>query len=141
MFRRYGVRTPSISRGNAMSTPTPVLATPHQKRIEDRAMHVFASAPVREAMDLTAQMFRSDPNAARPNQSDLIRRSVQEHYFHASMMASNESLRDPGFVWSVTNEHRWMGKDIPGNRFGQDNTDNIYRMASVDSGLCYRILG
>jgi hypothetical protein len=124
-----------------LSPATPILATPHQLRIEERAARVFASANVRQAMEVTARMFHADANAARPNQSELIRTSVREHYFHASMLASNESPRDPGFAWSVTNAHRWMGRDVPGNRFGQDNTDNIYRMAAVDPGLRYRIVG
>jgi hypothetical protein len=124
-----------------LNAPSPILATPHQLRIEERAAHVFASANVRQAMELTSRMFHADANAARPDQSELIRTSVQEHYFHASMLASNESPRDPGFAWSVTNAHRWMGRDVPGNRFGQDNTDNIYRMAAVDSRLGYRIVG
>src|SRR3546814_1828978 len=34
-----------------------------------------------------------------------------------------------------------MDLSVPGSRFGQDNTDNIYRLSTIDRACTYRITG
>ena len=76
-----------------------------------------------------------------PNQGSLLRQSIDEHYFHAALMAVNELPDDPSFVWTLAHDHRWLGLDVPGSRFGQDNPDNCYRLAAIDPAHAYRIAG
>jgi hypothetical protein len=117
------------------------LGTPEQRLIEARALSFHNSPDIEAAKERTLAMFKADPNARLPNQDALMRRSVEEHFFHAALMAASETPRSPRFVWTLALPHRWMELDVPASRFGQDNTDNVYRIASVDQAFTYRITG
>jgi hypothetical protein len=117
------------------------LATTEQKIVETRALAIFRSGALDDAKQETLALFRADRNARIVQQQGLIQQSVDEHYFHAALMAANETPRSPRIVWTLALPHRWLGLDVPGSRFGQDNTDNVYRVASVDAALRYRITG
>jgi hypothetical protein len=117
------------------------LATSEQRLMEERAIAIYASPEIDAAKRGTLMMFRADRNARLPNQDALMQRSVDEHYFHASLMAASETPRRPRFVWTLALPHQWMGLQVPGSRFGQDNTDNVYRVARVDQALTYQISG
>jgi hypothetical protein len=117
------------------------LATSEQRLMEERAIAIYASPEIGTAKLGTLALFRADRNARLPDQDTLMRRSVDEHYFHASLISASETPRSPRFVWTLALAHRWMGLRVPGSRFGQDNTDNVYRVASVDQTLTYQISG
>jgi hypothetical protein len=117
------------------------LATPEQRLLEERAIAIYATPEIDRAKRGTLALFRSDRNARHINQDALMQRSVEEHYFHAALMAASETPRSPRIVWTLALAHQWMGLHVPGSRFGQDNTDNVYRVACVDQTLAYRISG
>lgn len=121
--------------------PQSVLATARQRLAEQRAIAVFASDPVKQARAGTLKHFQADRNAALPDQQNLIQQSIDEHYFHAALMAVSETPDDPAFIWTLAHDHRWMGLDVPGSRFGQDNSDNCYRLAAVAPSRRYRVSG
>jgi hypothetical protein len=125
----------------AAQTGASALATPEQRLVETRALDIYRRADIAAAKAGTLALFRADRNAKLADQDELIVRSVDEHYFHASLMAANETPGDPRFVWTLNPAHQWMGLDVPGSRFGQDNTDNIYRFASVDAARRYKVTG
>jgi hypothetical protein len=132
------------NQGDLTSVAAPsvaVLATSEQRLVEERAIAIYASAEIDSAKQGTLELFRADRNARLANQDTLMRRSVDEHYFHAALMAASETPRNPRFVWTLALAHEWMGLQVPGSRFGQDNTDNVYRVARVDHTLTYRISG
>jgi hypothetical protein len=131
-------------QGDSTSVAAPgggALATPEQRLMEQRAIAIYASPAIDAAKQATLTLFRADRNAQLPNQEALMLRSVDEHYFHAALMAANETPRSPRFVWTLALAHQWMGLQVPGSRFGQDNTDNVYRVASIDQSLTYQISG
>ena len=130
--------TPSGAPGE---TKASALASPDQRLAEERAISLVQSAEVRAAMAGTLALFMADRNAQLADQDALMRQSVAEHYFHAALMAATETPLAPHFVWTLAHDHRWMGLDVPGSRFGQDNSDNAYRVAAVDETLSYRISG
>lgn len=117
------------------------LGTPRQREAEARALAIFADLRVLAARARALAHFRADCNAGQPDQDELIRGSVDGHFFHAALMAVSETPRDPAFIWAVAPPHCWMGLDVPSSRFGQDNSDNCYRLAAVDPALCYRVTG
>ncbi|TAL03192.1 MAG: hypothetical protein EPO08_04815 [Rhodospirillaceae bacterium] len=123
------------------SHPTSALATADQRRAEERALAIFATDKLQAARAETLAHFRADPNAALPDQDHLIGQSVSEHYFHAALMAASEDSTAPSFVWTLAHDHHWMGMHVLGSRFGQDNSDNCYRLASIDPRMRYRIKG
>ncbi len=117
------------------------LANPQQALIETRALAIHASPDVAAAMAATAALFHADVNAALPDQEALIAQSVAEHFYHAALMAASETPHHPRFVWTLAQPHRWLGIDVPGSRFGQDNPDNCYRIAAIDPTWRYEIRG
>jgi hypothetical protein len=126
---------------DAAAKPASALANERQRLIEQRALRIYRSAPVRAAMAETLRSFNDDPNAQFANQQVLMQQSVNEHYFHSSLMAASETPRNPFFVWTIALAHQWLGLDVPGSRFGHDNTDNAYRIAAIDPALRYRLSG
>ncbi|MDB6060897.1 MAG: hypothetical protein JWM78_1000 [Verrucomicrobiaceae bacterium] len=121
--------------------PSSALATKQQRLTERRALDIFSSATVKSAMAKTLASFIADPNAKLADQKQLMQQSVNEHYFHSSLMAASETPRSPAFIWCIALPHQWMGLDVPGSRFGHDNTDNAYRIAAIEPTLQYKITG
>lgn len=117
------------------------LANADQRLVEERALGIFASAEIAVAKQETLALFRADRNAQLADQDALIRNSVEEHFFHASLVAANETPQSPRFVWSIALDHDWMGLSVPASRFGQDNPDNAYRLSTIDPACSYRITG
>lgn len=118
-----------------------ILATADQRLVEERAMALFASDAVAGARADMLALFRADRNAKLADQEALILNSVEEHLFHCCLVVANETPHHPRLVWSITPDHQWMGLDVPGSRFGQDNCDNIYRLSTIDADCTYRITG
>lgn len=118
-----------------------ILATAEQRLVEERAIALFATDEVADARAAMLAMFRADRNAKLADQEALILNSVEEHLFHCCLVVANETPLSPRFVWSITQDHSWMGLKVPGSRFGQDNCDNIYRLSTIDAGCTYRITG
>jgi hypothetical protein len=118
-----------------------ILATADQRLVEERAMMLFQTDAIAGARGAMLALFRADRNAKLADQDALIRNSVEEHLFHCCLVVANETPHHPRFVWSIVLDHQWMGLDVPGSRFGQDNCDNIYRFSTIDAGCTYRIKG
>jgi hypothetical protein len=68
---------------------------PEQRLVEERALGILASPDIEAAKRGTLALFRADRNARLANQDTLMRRSVDEHYFHAALMAAGETPRSP----------------------------------------------
>lgn len=118
-----------------------VLATPDQRLVEERAIALWQSKAGRAAVADLVTLFEADSSAALPDQTDLMRGGAEELAFHSAMMAASETPKFPRFVWTLSPPRQWMRLDVPGSRFGQDNPDNIYRIAALDPALRYRISG
>lgn len=121
--------------------PLTALATPEQRLIEGRALDIFSTPRIVAAIAQIRDEFRADKNARLPDQGALIEQSAREHFFHAALMAASETPASPRFIWTLALPHRWMGLDVPGSRWGHDNTDNAYRGATIDPAMEYRITG
>ena len=119
----------------------PILATPEQKLVEERALALLARPEIEELRQRLTAQFKADRNAKLIDQEELIRASVEAHCAHACLTAANETPLDPRIVWSIAPDREWMGHTMPDHRFGQDNTDNVYRLAALDENARYRITG
>lgn len=121
--------------------PGSILATPEQDLVERRALEIYQRPEIARARERLLALFRADRNALLADQEAFILQSADEHCLHAALIAASETPRSPGFVWTLALPHNWLGRAVPGSRMGQENPDNIYRFASVDPGLSYRISG
>lgn len=127
----------SVTRELAAS----VLATPHQRLVEARALAIAGRPEMAAAKDRITALFKADRNARLRNQDALIAQSAAEHCQHAALIAAGETPLSPCFVWTIAMAHQWLGIDMPGSRIGQDNPDNVYRFASVDASQRYILSG
>jgi hypothetical protein len=118
-----------------------VLATPAQRLVEERAIGLWQSAAGRAAVADLVAFFEGDADARLPDQTHLICNAAEELVFHSALMAASETPASPCVVWTLSPPRQWMGLDVPGSRFGQDNPDNIYRIAALDPAFRYRISG
>lgn len=118
-----------------------VLATPAQRLVEERAIGLWQSPAGRAAVGDLVALYEADVDARLPDQTHLMVNSAEELVFHSALMAASETPAFPRFVWTLSPPRQWMGLDVPGSRFGQDNPDNIYRIAALDPAYCYRISG
>jgi hypothetical protein len=118
-----------------------VLATPAQRIVEERAIGLWQSAAGRAAVADLVAFYEGDVDARLPDQAHLIHNGAEELVFHSALMAASETPACPYFVWTLSPPRQWMGLDVPGSRFGQDNPDNIYRIAALDPSFRYRISG
>jgi hypothetical protein len=132
---------PSILADQALPVVESVLATSVQRLVEERAIGLWQSPAGRAAVAGLVTLFQADSSAALPDQMHLILGAAEELVFHSALMAASETPACPRFVWTLSPPRQWMGLDVPGSRFGQDNPDNIYRIAAVDPALRYRISG
>jgi hypothetical protein len=132
---------PSTLAGQERPVVESVLATPDQRLVEERAIALWQSKAGRAAVADLVTLFEADSSAALPDQTDLMRGGAEELVFHSAMMAASETSKFPRFVWTLSPPRQWLGLDVPGSRFGQDNPDNIYRIAAVNPALQYRISG
>jgi hypothetical protein len=118
-----------------------VLATSAQRLVEKRAIGLWQSPAGRAAVADLVAFYEADVDARLPDQTHLMVNSAEELVFHSALMAASETPACPRFVWTLSPPREWMGLDVPGSRFGQDNPDNIYRIAALDPAYCYRISG
>jgi hypothetical protein len=132
---------PSTLVDRALPVVESVLATPAQRLVEERAIGLWQSPAGRTAVAGLVTLFEADSSAALPDQAHLIRGAAEELVFHSALMAASETPKYPRFVWTLSPPRQWLGLDVPGSRFGQDNPDNIYRIAAVDPAFRYRISG
>ncbi|MFA5495091.1 MAG: hypothetical protein WC247_09960 [Porticoccaceae bacterium] len=121
--------------------PGATLATPEQRLLEERAIAICRRAEIAAARARIEALFKADRNARLAGQDAVIARSAEEHVMHAALIAASETPLSPRFVWTIAMAREWLGLQVPGSRFGQDNPDNVYRFASVDPALSYRISG
>src|SRR3546814_16746039 len=56
-------------------------------------------------------------------------------------MTTSFPTRRSSDLWTIAHDYEWMDLSVPGSRFGQDNTDNIYRLSTIDRACTYRITG
>jgi hypothetical protein len=118
-----------------------VLATPAQRLVEERAIGLWQSKDGRAAAADLVAFFEGDVDARLPDQTHLIYNAAEELVFHSALMAASDAPACPRFVWTLSPPRQWMELDVPGSRFGQDNPDNIYRIAAVNPTFRYRISG
>src|SRR5437899_221319 len=117
------------------------LAMEQQLASEDLALRLFASAPVRQAMDRALPDFLADPRAQTPSGRTTLEQNLREIAFSAATCAASMDPANPSVVWTLNLPHRWFGRDVPGSRHGVDNPDNIYRAIAVAEHSRYEIRG
>jgi hypothetical protein len=125
--------------GAVAAADNAVLATADQQLVEARAVKTVGSAEVKEQIEASVRSFASLPVAADPEAARTLRSAVEELAFATALDAVDSDPERPKVVWGFTAPRTWLGRTVPGSRWGIDNPDNVYRIIPVNGGSKYEI--
>ena len=124
-----------------MPTQGNPLATPDQVAMEDLAMRLYRSKPVKDAMDRWRKTYTADPRASTVSGKTTVDHDLDELSFQACYIAAIDHPDDPKVFWGINMPRHWFGRDVPGSRCGIDNPDSVYRMIAIDEHSSYVVTG
>lgn len=117
------------------------LATPDQEAVEKLALKLLASPEIKKQMQETHKRFLADPAANTPEGKQTMQNAIDEIAFSAALGAANSDPARPKVIWNFTAPRTWLGRHVPGSRWGGENPDNVYRFIWVDEASRYEITG
>ena len=117
------------------------LATRDQLALEDLAMRLHRSQPVREAIARCRQLMQADPRSRTASGEATLEVDLNEQSFLACGVTAAANPDDPKVYWGLNLPHKWFGRDVAGSRTGIDNPDNVYRMIEIVAQSSYVITG
>jgi hypothetical protein len=129
----------TILASTAASAQTSVLATADQESVEIRALTIISAPEVKQQIEATTRALASLPQAADTEAQRSLRQAVEELAFATALDAANSDSSRPKVVWAFTAPRNWLGRAVPGSRWGIDNPDNVYRLIPVDGKSKYEI--
>lgn len=118
---------------------TSSLATADQKEVELLALRLAATPEIKKQKEETLQRLLADPVSNTPDGRRCVQNTVDELAFSAALGAANSDPAHPKLIWMWTAPRNWFGHHVPGSRWGMDNPDTIYRLATVDGASQYEI--
>src|SRR5512139_2671626 len=77
------------------------------------------------------------PEECRPHLDALADEFLNNWLFKAAA----SDCQHPRLVRNFMPAHEWHGTSVPGARTGGDNPDNCYRLAGIEHGTQYRLVG
>jgi hypothetical protein len=113
------------------------LATQAQLVLEDLAMRLHRSQPVREAIARCRELLQADPRAKTASGRATLEIDLNEQSFLACGITAAANPDDPKVYWGLNLPHNWFGRKVEGSRTGIDNPDNVYRMIAIDDQSSY----
>jgi hypothetical protein len=116
-------------------------ATVDQRDIEDVALRLICRPEVEQARKHASLLWRSVMEYAAGSQMALFEAMMDEYTFNYAIKAANSDPTRPRVVRSYSPAAHWLGRDIPGSRWGGDNPDNAYRLIPVEATGRYEIQG
>jgi hypothetical protein len=115
------------------------LATADQQAVEARALQIVSRPEVKEQIEASTRALARLPLAADPEAQRALRPAVEELAFATALDAADSDSDRPRVVWAFTAPRTWLGRAVPGSRWGIDNPDNVYRLIPVDGESKYEI--
>ncbi|MDE2301190.1 MAG: hypothetical protein KGK11_01355, partial [Sphingomonadales bacterium] len=117
------------------------LATPAQKRIEDRALALLDRPELQRARQIVTLLWQNVAAWPARDQADRFANMIEEYLFHHAFRAANGDPDHPEVAAFMMPAHRWFGRAVPGSRWAGDSPDFIYRTIPIAHGGSYRIEG
>ena len=116
------------------------LDNPEQKRLEEQALRLLASKPVKEQIDFVVKSFSADPWASTAEGDATLAASVAEVVFGGAVGAVNQDPARPKVEWLWSPAHSWHGLKVPAAKVLMPNVDNVFRLIPVDTTSHYRAI-
>jgi hypothetical protein len=120
----------------------PYLANgPRQSCIEQRALTLYRSAPVQQAIGRLEAALRADPRVAAAGQQDRAPIAAQQIGFGEIERLINNDAADPFPFWFYKPGHRLGAATVPGGKFAASNPDTVFRFIPFDPAGRYELRG
>ncbi len=117
------------------------LATPAQRRIEDRALALLQRDDLQRVRGIVTMLWKNAAGWTARDQADRFDNMIDEYMFHHAFRAANGDANHPEVARFMAPPHRWFGRDVPGSRWAGDSPDFVYRTIPIAHGGHYEITG
>ncbi len=115
------------------------IANTEQLEIEDRGMRIRQHPGFTRARRLIEYLFREvmqDPAAGQMGRFDSF---IDEYLAHFAFRFAAADAQYPGVLRFMDPPARWLGRDVPGTRWGGATPNFTYRVMPVEHGSRYEI--
>ena len=109
------------------------------QQVEKLALEIFATAPVRDAVERGLASYAASDAATKPEAMRFAKSAMDETAMLAALYTAMGVQPEPSFVWVYAAPRSWNGLSLPGSRWYADNADAIYRAVRVDDTSNYEI--
>lgn len=118
------------------------LATSPQRRLDGRALRVWKSADLDDAIATARASYLAGHGPVVSDEAlARLDNAMSELAFGMLLTALNNDPFRPAAYWLGAAEHSWSGLDVPGSRWAFDNPDTFYRTIPIDPESRYVVVG
>lgn len=118
------------------------IANPGQFAAEADVIAMWGDERVKQARVHIELLFAKGYGDRIPLESrSLLGAFCDEYLTNWLFKAAASDGQHPRFVRDFMPAHTWHGHEVPGARTGGDNPDNCYRLAGIEHGTAYRVVG
>ncbi|MGE0384635.1 MAG: hypothetical protein AB7Q97_07870 [Gammaproteobacteria bacterium] len=143
-----GAALPAVQAGDTalpldgywLSAGNPI-ANVDQREVEDVAVRLLAHPDVARAREQAGMLWRSVMEQASGAQWPLFEPMLDEYVYNYALKAALADPDRPRVARVYTPPWRWLGRAVPGSRWGGDNPDNTYRLIPIAAGARYELQG
>lgn len=112
-----------------------------QRGAELAALELMQTAEVRRARTSGAETWRRQWGKVAPEMDVLFSKALDELVFNATFRTVVNATYPSTMVMMINQPSHHGEVEIPGTRYGWDNTDNVYGHIPVDPNATYRLSG
>lgn len=118
------------------------VANPGQFAAEADVIAMWGDDRIKQARAQVELLFaKGYGDRMPPDTRPLLGAFCDEFMTNWLFKAAASDAQHPRFVRDFMPAYTWHGQDVPGARTGGDNPDNCYRLAGIEHGTAYRIIG
>lgn len=112
-----------------------------QVKAEQMALDLIRTPEMQQARVAAATEWRRHWGAVAPEAEALFPSALDELVFNAALKTVVNTARPPAMLLMINRPAGRGAMQVPGTRYGWDNTDNIYGSIPLDPQATYRISG
>jgi hypothetical protein len=113
-----------------------------QQELEDLALRIAASAPVRAAREQARALLLNNATAQSRDGAAGLDRALDQWVMAGVVAVANNDASRPRAFWAIDNTPReWFGHVFPGAAVAIDNPDNVNRTTPLDGAWEYELEG
>ncbi len=133
---------PVLARSAPQGAPVPWLASPEQLLCERMLLQLIEDPQVKAIQAQLRAELAASPRAQLPDAAANLDRAIAQWTNSLIFAELIDRPAQPMFLWGTDDTPRqWLGHSLGGVGTSGDNPDAIYRVAGIEGGGRYEILG